>query len=354
MNIEPNIVQPTTQESVRPQGEIDDNAIYEWGILIKDAHTTGTVDTAPFSPVKVGTWQGGSLSWTGALFRRGAKRAIRTFADFQRMNPLRMPTNKTFFFFKVTVDADGIRKKQLVHEGAFSEPKTIAARGDQRRTGSGYLPSAGSLADTLPPIHSASGEARSLRESMDRTISDLQRELDVCRRERDMLREQVERFRTEIDQNRTTIINIEGERIRHSVEREALEERYKSEISRLREDHEREIDRLEQEFDRELADARQSAEKAAIQTLNDNVPTTQKIMNVVSDVMNNPQLMGIIQAVAPAVLNKLGQAAGVPQQTAGMQPTPQMQRNPYEQMQAAAAQQDAYTQSGYTTAEAMP
>lgn len=315
----PTTAQTSEATNIVP-GVIEETATYEWGILQKESTTTGNLDTAPFSTTRIGNWHGGSLSWNGGLFRRTNRRGIKTFADFQAQNPLNLPTNKTFFFFKVTVDGEGMRKRYLVHEGTFSDMRPQVAA--QSKTYATSLKSA--LSDPMPmptnQMHPASADSRSVREAMERTISDLQREIEVVRRERDMLRESADRLRTENDSNRERIINIEGERIKHSVEIQAQKEKYESIIERLVTDHAREIDRLNNDLDRELADARISAEKAAIQTLNDGQSLSEKLVNgftKLMDTVQSPQFAPIAQMV----MSQIGRVipGGQPPQ-----PTPQI------------------------------
>ncbi|MBU3720563.1 MAG: hypothetical protein FGM22_07355 [Burkholderiaceae bacterium] len=376
-NIEPNVIMPTppvpvfapTEEDPETNknfmhGEIEDNATYEWGILVKDTATSGTLDTAPFTPTKIGNWQGGSLSWVGNLFRRTNRRNIKTFADFQAQNPLNLPTNKTFFFFRITVDKDGIRKRNLVHEGTFSDQKSQASTTPQQTgalsDGRGLIRPAGP--NDVHPMPSTY-EAKTLREALERTITDLQRELDMTRRERDIYREQNEKLRTENETNRNAIIGIEGERIRYKVEKEALTARYDDQIARLKEEQDREIDRLEQDHTRELADARQNAERAAIQTLNDGQSGYDKLMDSIArfvDKASDPRYAGMIDMVSKLATNFIPgmNGAGVgpqqgqlpPQQPMGATSAPAYPTAPYGQ---AIPQQGQNPMTGYEMAEAV-
>lgn len=315
--------QPTSEATNVVPGLIDEASTYEWGILQKESTTTGNVDNAAFSTTRIGNWHGGSLSWNGGLFRRTNRRAIKTFADFQAQNPLGLPTNKTFFFFKVTVDAEGIRKRYLVHEGTFSDMRPQVA--PQSKT---YAPSLKSalgdpMAMGINQMHPASADSRSVREAMERTISDLQREIEVIRRERDMLRESADRLRAENDANRERIINIEGERIKHSVEMQAAKDKYEGIIERLTTDHAREIDRLLEENARDIADTRISAEKAAIQTLNDGQSLSEKLVNgftKLMDTVQSPQFAPIAQMV----MSQIGRVAGGMNANAPAQVAPQI------------------------------
>jgi hypothetical protein len=314
----PNAV-PQPDNGTVMTGEIEDATTYEWGMLTKEGHQTGAIETAPWSPTRAGNWQGGSLSWSGALFRRDNKRAIKTFRDFLSLNPLNLPTNKTFFFFKITVDQDGNRKRILCYEGTFSDPKSQAIKDSMRGAKANAMsdagvpqPRHGEWSMTLP--HPMSTESRSLRDTMERSIADLQRELDVCRRERDMYREQNERLRNENEANRQSIISIEGERIRYQVEKDALEKAHRMELDRLIADHEREIDQLETEHTRELADAKISAEKSAIQTLNDGISPSAKLMDGIGKLLQDaPKYMEVIGTVAGLIKSAQGAQGGAPQ-----------------------------------------
>lgn len=317
-NLAPNVVQPNTTPTLvtltqtpasddtnHMRGEINDATVYEWGILVKDTATMA-VDSAPFTPTKIGNWHGGSLSWVGNLFRRSNRKAIKTFADFQAQNPLDLPTTKTFFFFEITTDKDGIRKRKLVHEGTFSDPRSRYQKPlASTQNYSNNTLSDGRLIRPAGPneVHAApaSYEAKSLREALERTITDLQRELDVTRRERDMYREQNEKLRSENEANREKIITIDGAKIRYEVEKEALERKYQDVVERMTQDHEREIDQLEQDHVKQLADARQNAERHAIQALNDGQSGYDKLMDSLSrfvDKASDPRYAGMIDMVS--------------------------------------------------------
>lgn len=285
--------QPTPQQ----QGIIEDAVTYEWGILTKEAHAQGMLDSAQFSPTRIGNWQGGSLSWRGEQFRRGHKRGIKTLADFQRLNPLGLPTNKTYFFFKIAVDANGIRTRTLVHEGAFSDPRPQVAQSRMTTNGTQQMGD-----NITTPMHPASSESRSLRETMERTIADLQREVDVVRRERDMMSEQLNRLRSENDANRDKIVSIEGERIRYQVEKESMQKASALEQQRLIDDHARELDRMEDDHAREIELVRTQAQQSAAQTLSDGITPAQRLMESLSKIIDNaPQYMGTIGTIADVI-----------------------------------------------------
>lgn len=294
---------------------IDDNQTYEFGMLSQDAKKMGNHTEPTFSVNRYHNWPGMSLSWLGKRFRQEDRRRIKTFNDYLTINPDGYPTGRTFFFYKITVDGEE-RKRELVHEGMFTDPSMAAMHRNVDNGARARARQGAALADD----HNAVGGNGNTVAAMQKEIIDqLTRENQHLRGEIDTTRQELTQARNQIASSQEKMLAIEGERIRFQVEKESLEQRHTLAIEALTAEHQRAIERMKEDHERALEDAREEEAASTMQALNDEMDSTKmKIQNGVGELLTNlPEYIAIGKGLMDMIKSGFGsKTAAAPQLTA--------------------------------------
>lgn len=282
---------------------IDDNQTYEFGMLSQDAKKMGNHTEPTFSLNRFHNWPGMSLSWVGKRFRQEDRRRIRTFNDYLTINPDGYPTGRTFFFYKITVDGEE-RKRELVHEGMFTDPNMAAMN---RSVDSGAARARGrqgsSLSDEGAPV-----SHNTVTAMQQQIIDQITGENKRLQGEIEALKSEISSARASLSSNQEKMLAIEGERIRFQVERESLEQRHTMALEALKAEHQREIERMKEDHERALEEAREEEAAQTMQALNDEMDTTKmKIQTGVGELLTNlPQYIEIGKGLMDMIKNGFG------------------------------------------------
>lgn len=305
--------------------KIERDASYQFGVIRETDRVNGNFLTAKYMRAT----DCGERCWSGERFlHHGCK----SFEDFLHKNPLRLPTNRIFSFFKTNGD-----QKELVYEGNPSapEPKNEQQSVQQLQPGMG---------DAMHTVKSPLRNDLSLLTQEKTEVERLKTELATAKSN---LTTQEQTIRD----LRYTIADKDREILQTKAQLEAQKQIQELKTQNLLDTHEREISDLRRTHESEMRILEERVALDTQRTLGDMV----KSRNGLSDGINRtvdaalPLIIELGSRLFDSVVNKISapqqypQQAHPQQQAYPQQPYPQQypQQQPYPQ-QTVPARQSAY------------